>query len=173
MNSIHLDGANIYGGSSLDTKLYKLFTGSNDAGSPIVTEYQQILNVNNFENIGDLLEVYAAGELTFGFDQTISFDIIDEVGNTTTPPNNSVTFGADSVSPSLAGIGTAGIGFTGMGGTVFSDSTSFTRKWKPLKIYGFSALFLKITGSDSRPNQINWISVNTVQRRSQRKGLMT
>lgn len=173
LNTIEVDGDVVLGGSSIETKLFQLFTGTNDNGSPILTEYEQYLNIFPLKSIGDMQEIFAAGKLTFGSPQTISFELVNETGQRTTPPNNSLQFEADSVPPELAGLGTAGLGYVGLGGTSFSDLSSFTRKWYPLKIYNITALILRITGSDAFPHQINWITVKTTVQREQRKGLMT
>jgi hypothetical protein len=174
LNTIELDGDKVYGGSSIETKLFELFTGTNDNGNPIQTEYEQYLNIGDLQSIKEMYEVYVAGKFTLGYPQTVSFEIVDETGQRVTPPNNSVNIDSTSVAPpELAGLGTAGLGYTGLGGTTFRDTSSFTRAWYPLKIYNFTSLILRLTGSDAFPHQFNWITVKTAPIRVQRKGLMT
>lgn len=173
LNTIKLDRDTVYGGSSLDGKLYQLFTGTNDNGSPIRIFYEQYLNVFPKDTVGDCYRMNIGGKVTKGSPYTITLDIINEIGQRTSPPNNTFEFDSDAVVSELAGLGKAGLGYTGLGGTTFSDPSAFSKKWFPSFIQNFTSLILTIESTDSQPGQINWVSVETEPIRQQFEGLLT
>lgn len=67
----------LYAGSALDGKAYKLFEGNDDAGVNISTEFYQELNFGDYTRMKTLLHSFFQGKLHPESEITISFDIYD------------------------------------------------------------------------------------------------
>jgi len=68
----------IYFSSSLDGRVYHLFTGEQDDGVNIYAEYYQELNFGEIYGTFNLDEIMLYGEFTRASDVDVSFDVFDE-----------------------------------------------------------------------------------------------
>jgi len=129
----------IYVGDSSDTRIYKLYTGTDDNGSDISTELKQEVNLG-IDQLKKLKYTLIKGEFpTVGTEIAVNFDVYDDAGVKTT---NYFT-GANI--PTLT-------------------STSTIERWKErTNIRQCQRIVFKLTNSDQNAHTINYVQLGTQQ----------
>lgn len=165
-------GDTIYGGSSTAGKVYQCFTGFDDDGISIGTEYIQEITVGTPFTKKKLDGVYVQGFLSTSSVVNVKFDIYDVQGR---PINNKLKleWEAQYNNNSYSGYNSAAYGVSPYGGDVdFSDLVeSFDGATD--KIRNFQRVRLHITNSDKLPHIINWVSLLTTEKSKIRRRKLT
>jgi len=73
-------GTALYGASSVDNKIYKMFTGNDDDGKDIWTRYYQEVSIGGLNSRKALLGQYFQGKLSATSELDIAFDVYDKRG---------------------------------------------------------------------------------------------
>lgn len=162
----------IYGGSSSAGKVYQCFTGFDDDGLSIGTEYIQEITVGTLFTKKKLDGVYIQGFLSSSSVVNVNFDIYDVQGR---PISNKLNleWEAQYNNNSFSGYNSAAYGVSPYGGDVdFSDLVeSFDGATD--KIRNFQRVRLRITNSDKLPHIVNWVSLLTTEKTKIRRRKLT
>lgn len=153
-------GQTIFGGSSINTKLYELFSGNSDDGLPIGTDFLQEIRAGQLETRQDALLFYIQGFLSPSSVIKIRFDTYTRDGKLikdkkrydwTTQRSES---GFDGYSSARYGSSSYG-GDEDFANTVesFDGIKLFIRNWQRIRIH--------ITSADELPHVINWFSIES------------
>jgi len=162
----------IYGGSSTAGKVYQCFTGFDDDGISIGTEYIQEITVGTPFAKKQLDGCYVQGFLSSSSVVNVKFDIYDVQGR---PINNKLKleWEAQYNNNSYAGYNSAAYGVSPYGGDVDSADLVESFDGATDKIRNFQRIRLHITNSDKLPHIINWISLLTTEKSKIRRRKLT
>lgn len=134
-------GNDIYCGDSNDTQIYKLFSGTSDAGSNITSILKQEVQGRDLRA---LLETIVKGEFNASTNLTINFDVYDKNGTLT----------ANFLTTSLS---------------VTGDGADFQRWAERTRIREYSKIVMTVTSTDQVAHKINEIELVVQQKGSNRK----
>ncbi len=145
----------IYGISSINNKIYECFSGYDDEGIPIGTEYYQEMNVGDFNYLKTLqwfaIQAFLSPETTI----TITFDGFDREG-VFTPNIGSYCFSPQNVNVPVNGWGVPSWGIPSWASAgdppegliaCYDDYKPMLRNWQRLRV--------RITSGDMLPHQLN------------------
>lgn len=154
----------IYGASSIDGRLYELFSGSDDDGDPIPVDYRQELNFGKLKGLWDIEEFVIQAILGEGAEYCVSMDTWDRNANFTSGVVQMLMAGTTPLSTmkgwGSASWGTAGWG-SGIAGTI-QGSTPYHNRDIGLK--DFWRVSVRITSNDKLPARINFFQATVVDR---------
>lgn len=149
----------IFFGSSLETKVFRLFDTSSDDGIDIPTELKQEINLGDLDGLHQLVNTSIKGFISDGGNITVSFDIYNKDGILTTDFKTfTLTAGGSIVNAEGFNEFSFGDGF---GGGPDNLNLLETRGKKRTRIRQFTRIIMKITSSDSFPHKLTWISLDT------------
>jgi len=169
ISSFYNDGLTVYGSSSIEGKIYKLFDGNSDGDLDIKITFEQEFTEGQVISLSMLEEIYAGGKLSAGQVINIELDIWDKAG-ILKPNYKTLTWGLSSASPSGLGIGTGGGGTLPIGsGGIASSSTIASWFHKQVKIFEYSRLVVRVTEESGLPLELNWLSLITKEKGVNRK----
>lgn len=154
------DNGTIYGSSSVATKLYECFTGYDDDGLNIGTEYYQELQVGGVFDRKALTHTYIQGFLSQSTQIQIRFDIYDRTGRFV-PDKRKYLWEAQLGNNLSDGFGTASWGISAFGGDIDLANTVESFDGRETKISSFQRLRVRLTSGDKLPHAVNWLSVLT------------
>jgi hypothetical protein len=163
ISSFYNDGLTVYGSSSIEGKIYKLFDGNTDGDQDIAIIFEQEFTQGNIAGLQMLQEVYAGGSLADDQTVTIEFDIYNKAG-TLISNYKTLDWSLSAISGSGLGIGTGGIGSTPIGGGGAYSLTTQSLFHKMLKIHEWSRLVVRLTEESGLPLELNWLSLVTVDK---------
>lgn len=145
----------IYGTSSIDGKIYELFTGSSDAGNSIPVDYQQELRISSLDGLSDLENFLIQAILFEDSEYFIEFNIFDREGNQSTALTAKIV--GKTPSELMEQWGTAGFGVAGFGtGQGVEDILSKIYQNSDIKIPEIWRLSIRIRSNDTNPAKINF-----------------
>jgi len=149
----------VYGTSSTDTTIFKLFDGSSSASAPMYTIYEQEVPIGAFDELYAMDKFICGGRLSDQTTITIEFDIYDrqwkKLANVA-----SLTWTADGITRRVAGVRSSGVRRDGVRGRI----DGITGMIESLLSYNvatrdFLRLVLRFTSQDKSPHEINFFSV--------------
>lgn len=168
---ININGT-IYGGSSIATTLYQCFEGFDDDGLEIGTEFTQELRLGELYTRQDLIGCYVQGFLSDNGSLTVGFDIYNANGEPT-PDRKTFTWTAQYNLDDLTGWGTSEYGRSAWGGdNDYANTIESFDGCRPF-IRNVQRVILHITGSDTLPHIINWVSLQAKQKVAIRRRHLT
>lgn len=152
-------GQIIYGSSSVKTVVYKCFSGYDDDGLEIGTDYLQELKLGDLSTRQMLMGCYSQGFLSIGTTINVKFDIYNVVG-IIKEDKLAYAWTAQSNNNLSNGWGTAGYGLSAWGGDL--DVGGLIESFDGCRpfIRNFQRIRLHITSSDKLPHTINWVSLS-------------
>jgi hypothetical protein len=153
------DDQTIYAGSSYTGKVWECFSGFDDDGTDIWTEYLQELKTGDLETRQELLGVYSQGFLSLGVPITVNFDIYDSEG-VLVEDKIGYTWEADADSDAISEYGTSSWGLSAWGGDVDVTSAmieSFAGGRARIKNY--QRRRLHITAHGASPHIVSWVKL--------------
>jgi len=166
------DSHNIYAGSAVKSVLYKMFTGYDDEGLDIGTDYYQELNMGSLETRKTLLGCYVQGFLSQSSTIKVKYDIYDTTGR---PITDKVKFSWTSQYNlnGSDGWGTAKWGGSAWGGDLdYGNLIESFDGCRPT-IRNYMRVSIHITCSDTSPHIINWLSLQAKEKVAIRRRKMT
>lgn len=165
-------GGEIYFGSSIETKIFKAFSGSSDDGLPIGTEYIQELNLGSLYTSKFAQKCYAQGFLSSSSTLTIHFNIFNNEGE---PIPNQAEFEwtAQRTNGKGDGWGKAEWGRSSWGGYTPIPGTVESFDGCKVMIRRAQRVVLRITSGDLVPHAVNWIGILAVEKGPIRRRKMT
>lgn len=150
-------GNELYGASSVNNKVFKLFEGYTDDGLAIGTIYHQEIPMDSLFSKNKLKQIYTGGSLSPSSILNIAFDIYDVNGK---PIKNKTTYEwtPQRDDSRYAGFGQGSFGKTPWGGDM--DTTGLVESFDggSPRISNFQRLQVKITGGDKVRHILNWIA---------------
>jgi hypothetical protein len=152
-------GQTIYGASSIKTAVYKCFTGADDDGLEIGTDYLQEIKLGDLFTRQVLQGCYVQGLLSESTSLKVRFDIYDRTGKLI-KDKAQFTWTSQNDADSFSGWGTAAWGGAAWGGDV--DTSGLIESFDGCRpfIRNFQRVRLHITGSDTLPHTLNWVSLS-------------
>lgn len=172
INRFAKSGETIYGASSVKTTVYKLFTGYDDDGLAIGTEYLQELPLGTLFHKHGLNGIYAGGFLSPSSELTISFDIYDVDGQLV-ENKKSYLWTAQNSDSSFDEWASSMWGASAFGGTVDTAGLIESFDGGNPRINNFQRLRVRITSGDKLRHIVNWIAVKTIQKEPIRRRHIT
>lgn len=166
------DDQDLFGASSVATKIYQLFTGDSDDGSSIGTEYVQELNLGGLQTAKTLLGCYVQGFLSLSSVITVRFDIYDVTGRLI-EDKLKYQWTTQYNSNEADGWGTAKYSESAWGGD--SDKAGLVESFDGCRpfIRNFQRVKLHITSGDKLPHIINWASLEAKEKQNIRRRKLT
>ena len=167
--TLNLDGFakiddTIYGASSLNGKLYEMFTGSDDDNDPIPTDYIQEIQLGGLVNKYDLDYFLTQALLAEGSEHLLKLSTYDLNGDF---DENVAVHSMTGVVPLelMKGYGTGSYGTTGYG-TGVSGTSVGTKIYQnqDVGLKEFYRVIVRFTSNDKLPATINFFSANIVNR---------
>jgi hypothetical protein len=165
------DGS-IYGVSSVNTKLYKLFEGYEDDGLNIGTEYYQEIALGTLFNSSQLTGLYAGGFLTPADELKIRFDTFDVSGNIDYDKEQYLWTGTESTL-AYDEWGLARFGESAFGGSFPTAGLVESFGGGNPRVNNLQRLRVRITGGSKTKHILNWIAVKTVTKQPIRRRNIT
>jgi hypothetical protein len=147
----------IYASSSIETKVYKLFDGSDDDGVNIDTFLKQEVKFGALDDLIELVTTKIKGFFSSGSNIQVSFDIYDSDG-ILTEDYKTYTLISAGLQANAEGFNEFSFG-DGFGGGVDSLNNIETRGAKRTRIREFTRLIMKIRSTDSFPHKFTWIAL--------------
>ena len=154
----------IYGASSLDGKLYEMFTGSDDDSDPIPTDYVQEIATGSLVSKYDLDYFLTQALLTEGSVHLLKLSTFDLEGD----------FDEDVAIHSMTGVvplelmrgySTAGYGVSGYGiGVAGANVGTKVYQNQDVGLKEFYRVIVRFTSNDRLPAAINFFSANIINR---------
>lgn len=163
----------IYGASSIDGRMFKLFSGDTDDGLKIGTVYDQEIPMGTLFHANSLEGLYCAGFLTPDDPVNVSFSIFDLKGRFKT--NKTVLqMNAGDILSGAEGWGEAIWGASVWGGMKMSGSGLLeTFAGGSPRISNFQRLRIKITNASKARHIVSWFSVKTTKKSPIKRRNMT
>lgn len=147
----------IYFTSSLETKVYELFVGSDDEGVDIETYLKQEIKFGALDELFELVTTKIKGFFSQDSSISVSFDIYDHDG---VLQENYKSYTLTSAGLQGDGEGFNDLGFgDGFGGGIDNTNNIETRAAKRTRIRQFTRLIMKIQSTDSFPHKFTWITL--------------
>lgn len=162
----------IYGAGSVKTAIWQCFTGSDDDGLPIGTEFLQELQTGSLFTRQMLLGCYVQGFLSPSTVINVKFDIYDVTGKLITDKLK-YQWTAQYAKNLFDGWGTAQYASSSWGGD--QDIAGLVESFDGCRpfIRNYQRIRLHITNSDKLPHTINWVSLQTKVKAPIRRRKMT
>lgn len=156
----------LWGGSSVNTRVYQCLTNYTDDGANIGTEYYQELNIGDPEVAKSLLKFAAVAEMSSLSQLQFSFDVFNLEG-VFQPNKFSYCMDATNKQISQGGYGRApyGSGYGEASGGAENGMVSQYDSFKPF-IRNFQRIRMRITSSSNSPHIINTVSA-TIKEKSE------
>jgi len=146
----------MYGASATASKVYTLFDGEDDDGTPIDTDYLQELNVGSFSERKALKMFYIQAQLSQSSDITVAFDIYDRQGSLVMN-KEVITLQASSDAGASGGYGSTSWGTSPFGGDIETGGLTQNFSGASNRINNFQRIRIHITSSDRVSHEINLI----------------
>jgi len=147
-----------YAGSSLFTKLYKVFSGYQDDTDEIWTEFYQEIKMGNLETRQILTRFFIQGFLSSSTQVKIAFDIYDRNGNFVLDKTTWL-WTVQSGNNISDGFGVASWGTSSWGGDVDVANVVESFDGCSVRISNFQRVRIRLTTNDKVPHIINWFSM--------------
>lgn len=168
-----VDGQSIYGGSSINGKVWQLFDGYDDDGLAIGTEYVQELTLGAPFTRKFLEKFYCQGFLSASTEITIHFDIYDRDGKYIRDKIDPYTWTPQLNNNTGKGYGEESYGTGSYGGDKdFANTVESFDGCNPF-IRNLQRLQIRFTSGDKLPHEINWFSVQAKEKAMIRKRKLT
>ena len=150
----------LYGGSSIASKVYQLFTGWSDDGTDVWYEFYQELKSGDLETKQELIGQYVQGILSPSSVINISFDIYDTKG---VQIERKIEFNwrLNENSLDTDGYGEAAYGTSPYGGDVDFAGMVESFDGGRFKIANYQRLRVRFSGHDQVGHVINWLRLET------------
>jgi hypothetical protein len=153
----------IYAGSSVETKAYNVFSGYDDDGLAIGTEFRQELKLGELFTRQFLKGCYVQGFLSLSTEIMVRFDIYDVTGK---PISDKLRFKWTPQRGEIGfdGWGTASWGASGWGGDI--DYNKLVESFDGCRpfIRNFQRVILHITSGDKLSHVLNWVSLEATMK---------
>lgn len=148
----------IYGADSQQAKIYELFSGYDDEGVAIASEYVQELPLGNLTTRNNLYQVYAQGLLSDNSEITIDLDMYKRTGAF---ERSAMTFLWTAQNASGGGQGYNRPYNSPYGGDTEENGLVNSFDGFNARLRNFQRLFIRITCSDQLPHVINYITAES------------
>lgn len=170
LSFLNIDGE-IYGGSSNENRVFRLFDGWTDDGAKIWTDFEQEVSTGQLWTLKDLESEYIQGRLSVNSEILWRFSIYNRKGvfskdvlklkwGATVSGGESQEYGK-SVYGSVYGVDES-----------FADTAENFDGFRG-KIRNYQRLRVRFTAQNDSPHQINWFSLNTREKGGARKRQLT
>lgn len=166
------DGDDIYAGSALKSILYSAFTGSDDDGAAIGTDYKQELNVGSLQTRKMLKGLYVQGFLSASSVINIRFDIYDKDG---VPTEDKLKFQWEAQYNLNGSDGWDSASWDTSSWDGDSDLANLIESFDGMNatIRDFQRIIVHVTCSDKYPHVLNWLSLETYEKTTIRRRKLT
>lgn len=168
---LNLDGI-IYGASSVETKIFKCFSGYEDDGADISTAYTQELQVGQQDTAKDLNETAIQAKLSPSSVINISYDIYDYVNDYI---KDKLKLQMETTNVNLDSDGYNSAAYNGSayngGGEAPGLVDTFANDGRVIR--RFRRIILKISEQSKLPHEINWVKVRVTETALIRKRQLT
>lgn len=165
INRFLKDDAEIHAVSSINDKFYQVFSGDEDDGNDIYTEYYQELQTGSLETRQMLLGFYIHGFLSPASSVKVCFDIYTREGLFSQDKTCWTWTASSSQGLSVLGWGASSFGGTswGGGGLQTSDTQGLVEDFAGARprIGNYQRIRVKITENSKVNHILNWFSVHT------------
>ncbi|TRZ47956.1 MAG: hypothetical protein D4S01_11260 [Dehalococcoidia bacterium] len=162
INSFVLDDGDLFAGSSIDGKVYKLFDGDSDGDNEIWTVMYQELQVGDINTSKRLTKEWFSGKLSISTDIQVDFDIFDRTGRFI-PSKVTMHWTANSPDGALGGVGSAPIG-SPIGGDLDEGGLVNSFVGGATEIPDFQRIRVKFTEHSKLPHEIAWLRLKTYEK---------
>lgn len=167
------DDQTFYGASSVGTRAWQLFTGSDDDGFAIGTQYRQELNTGApMEYRSEVKGAYVQGFLSEDGPITVTYDIYN-VNGQLVPNKLGFTWTTQYSEGTAYGYGQESYGTGSYGGNIDYSGTVESFDGNSGRVNNWQRIIIDVTSGDKLPHVINWISLNTKIKAPIRRRKMT
>lgn len=154
----YLDGSTFYGSSSVNGKIYELFTGYDDDGANIGTDFLQEIKLGSLTNRTDIHKIYGNAQLWNESNVTVSFGTFNRLGEYTAD-RASFSWDAEGDTGDADEWGSAVFGGAAWGGGYTSSGSLNSFDGCSPMIRNVERAKIRVTSNDKSPHIINFFQI--------------